>query len=255
MKAISKLNLSSGKSSIPDSSDRETYHTFYKTTREQSSASKHTKSQSALLMTPERPSTSKQTPLTAPEKKFRLTNLTAESFDKFRQRLLDSKKELVDARLILDPSASEMIYEEGDQFPNQEFYRQYQIYKRNQHRFVVDQNKNLIYVKAEDKVHDLDYLATQKALKKLEEKYRGLKPEDVVKHIINKSEEPDAIPQYARDKQKVENIRIKSKALIDSKLDRLKSDMIAKEAKAEIDKVTVENAEIVERLIAEKYNF
>ena len=116
------------------------------------------------------------------------------------------------------------------------FRKNYEDFKRNYPRFVFDQEKNLIYCKpTELDVNELDFLPTEKVIRKLEDKYKELKPAEIAAKIIQKSEKPAEIPGYQRVKRSIEEAHKKSKSIIDKGIEKMKNQKLANEAKIQID--------------------
>jgi len=201
----------------------------------------------------------------------RITYMTPTSLEKLRNSLLSETKNNTASNSILtsnkhtktnslniqlEPSASEYVYEDLDKAENERIRKNYEEYRRVfQNRLVLDKKKNLLYTKPEEQTlaeNEEFEVNTDRIMRHLEEKYKGLNPEKLMKQMIKDPEPPKPDKHFHRDKLHIENLRVRSKNLIDSQIKILKNNKIATEAKNQIDKITVESAEIVDKLTIEK---
>lgn len=204
-------------------------------------------------MSPYRPSTAKKSSF-----------LTKDSLLNMRRSLLSDGKEVKKTvhRVQLEPAASEIVYEDymkeeqgdGAKIVNKE----YEEYKKNFHRLVLDSEKNLLYMKPNSvKVGKPEYIGdeemtTERLLISLEGKYKSLNPEKVVSQLLKETSKPQKPQYHIKGRKHVEEVKNHAKSVLDAQIKAMKYEKIVNETKVQIDKMSLASMEALEKVSLEK---
>ena len=192
--------------------------------------------------------------------------LTRDSLHNLRRSLVSDNKEPKKSgfnKVQLEPAASEIVYEdlkkedqgEGGKAVNKE----YEEYKKNFHRLVFDNEKNLLYVKPSTVTVDKKYegigdeeMTTERLLISLEGKYKSMNPDKVVNQLLKETSRPQKPQFHIKGKRHVEDVKNQAKTVLDSQIKAMKYEKIVNEAKAQIDRTSLAGIEALERVTIEK---
>mmetsp|Transcript_26682 Transcript_26682/g.23635 ORF Transcript_26682/g.23635 Transcript_26682/m.23635 type:complete len:107 (+) Transcript_26682:401-721(+) len=106
--------------------------------------------------------------------------------------------------MVLEADADEIIYEDPDQKERDKIQKAYEEYKRDFDRLVMDEDKNLIYTKPSKVKFDPhkgrnandDEPNTDRVVKEMQEKYRGLNANKIISEIFKKSDKKDDVKHF-----------------------------------------------------------
>lgn len=195
--------------------------------------------------------------------------LTRDSLHNLRRSLVSDNKDTRKSgfnRVQLEPAASEIVYEDlkreeqgdGGKVVNKE----YEEYKKNFHRLVLDNEKNLLYVKPnaaavaavtrnQEGIGN-EEMTTERLLISLEGKYKSMNPEKVVNQLLKETSKAQKSQFHIKGKRHVEDVKNQAKVVLDSQIKAMKYEKIVNEAKAQIDRTSLAGIEALERITIEK---
>jgi len=162
-------------------------------------------------------------------------------------------------RVQLEPAASEIVYEDFNEHGDKgkAANKEYEEYKKNFHRLVLDSEKNLLYMKPSTmKVGKSEYIGdeemtTERLLISLEGKYKSLNPEKVVSQLLKETSKPQKPLYQIKGKKHVEEVKNQAKCVLDSQIKAMKYEKIVNETKVQIDKMSLASMEALEKVSVE----
>jgi len=199
-------------------------------------------------------------PFTAKKSSF----LTKDSLSNMRRSLLTDSREIkrTGPKVVqLEPAANEVVYEDlqkEEVEAAKAMNKEYEEYKKNFHRLVLDSEKNLLYIKpnvikvGKTEVIGDEEMTTERLLISLEGKYKSLNPEKVVNQLLKETLKPQKPQYHIKGKRHVEEVKNQAKSVLDSQIKAMKYEKIVNETKAQIDKMSLASIEALEKVSLEK---
>lgn len=199
-------------------------------------------------------------PFTAKKSSF----LTKDSLLNMRRSLLNDSREVKKTGLKvvqLEPAANEVVYEDlqkEEAEAAKAMNKDYEEYKKNFHRLVLDSEKNLLYIKPNEikvgktEVIGNEEMTTERLLISLEGKYKSLNPEKVVNQLLKETMKPQKPQYHIKGKKYVEEVKSQAKNILDSQIKAMKYEKIVNETKSQIDKMSLASIEALEKVSLEK---
>jgi len=199
-------------------------------------------------------------PFTAKKSSF----LAKDSLANMRRSLLTDSREIKSTGhkvVQLDLAANEVVYEDLQKEEAElakAYNKDYEEYKKNFHRLVLDSEKNLLYIKpnvvkiGKAEVIGDEEMTTERLLISLEGKYKSLNPEKVVNQLLKETLRPQKPQYHIKGKRHVEDVKNQAKSVLDSQIKAMKYEKIVNETKAQIDKMSLASIEALEKVSLEK---